>query len=189
MHSEMSELTRAVEATIVPLTDDEAERAIEVARKHLTGELSEHYRFLGAELLIEKSPEPGISPRRTVAVLAIDYQRRRTLQAVVDVAAEVLRVLDLGGFQPAFAAEEVREALEIAAGDERVGLITGRGEVATSTFMPGSQEEPRPRLIGLHLVATHQGHGERLLADVVVDLEHRTVTSVDTLPEDQTEDT
>src|SRR3954463_9802404 len=113
MPSEMSELTRALGDAIRPITDKEERAAAEAALKHLSNELSQRYRVYGVELRILKTEQTTSSPPRYFAAVIGDYDKRRTLEVVVDSAGKLVSKADLTGFQPPIVNDEVAEARKI----------------------------------------------------------------------------
>src|SRR5262249_15375648 len=148
---------------------------------HLYGELSERYRFFPAELRIEKSSRSKATIDRSVAVLMVDYERRRTIELLIDAKGKVVRVTDLSGFQPAFLDEEVKEAREIAERDDRVARATRVRGTFVSAFGPDPRGAPGARLVGLrYATVDKKGHG-RLLGEAIVDLSQRLILSFEDL--------
>ncbi len=182
MAPEMSKATARIRRAIAPLSKREERRAIEAARAHLSEELSPRYRVFGAELRIDKPADPATTPKRTIAVLILDYEKRRTLEAIVDAGGKVLQVLDLQGFQPAFLDDEVKEARAIAAGDERVARIGKLRGSFVSTFAPHQDHSPRRRQVGLRYAAPDARQGIRILAEAAVDLLDRRLVHLEEFP-------
>jgi hypothetical protein len=168
--SEMSPVTVALRKIIGKLTAKEERTAREAAIKHLRSELSERFRIFPAELRIEKPPRPSAKPQRTISVLVVDYERRRTVDVIVDTSGKVVRTNDLATFRPAFLSDEVKDAREIARRDPRVAAILRARGVIVSAFGPERHQEPGPHLLGLRYAAPDGRRGLRLLAEVAVDL-------------------
>jgi hypothetical protein len=180
--SVISKETARLRSVIAPLSTREERRAIEAAKAHLSKELSPRYRVFGAQLRIEKPAKPATISNRTIAVLILDYEKRRALEAIVSADGKVLRVLDLQGFQPAFLDDEVKEARAIAARDERVARIGKVRGSFVSTFAPHQDNSPRRRQVGLRYAAPDARLGIRLLAEAAVDLVDRRLIHFDEFP-------
>jgi hypothetical protein len=173
----MSEQTKALGNVIKTLTAKEERAAIEAARSHLGRELSARYRIFPAELRIEKPRSPRTIPARAVSLLVLDYERRRTLEVLVDAESKVSGVTDQTGFQPAFLPEEVDEARKIAERDERVAKVSKARGTFASAFGPHPTEERGARLVGLRYAVVDAKRRVRLLGEAVVDLSRRTLVS------------
>jgi hypothetical protein len=178
----MSKATVRLRGAIAPLSTREERRAIEAATAHLSKKLSQRYRVFGAELRIDKPTDPATTPKRTIAVLILDYEKLRTLEAIVNASGKVLRVLDLQGFQPAFLDDEVKEARAIAARDERVARIVKLRGSFVSAFAPDQDHSPRRRQVGLRYAAPDARVGIRLLAEAAVDLVDRRLVHFEEFP-------
>src|SRR5712692_3008599 len=114
--SDMSEATRALLPLLDPLSAAEEKRAVEAATQRLRQELSQRFRVVQTAVRIPKPKDPGGKSRRTIAVLIVDYEKRKTLEVTTGQDGAVEQVEDLGGYQPPFVAEEMKEAREIAEG-------------------------------------------------------------------------
>lgn len=178
----MSKATVRLRGAIAPLSTREERRAIEAATAHLSKKLSRRYRVFGAELRIDKPADPATTPKRTIAVLILDYEKPRTLEAIVNAAGKVLRVLDLQGFQPAFLDDEVKEARAIAARDDQVARIGKLRGSFVSAFAPDQDHSPRRRQVGLRYAAPDARVGIRLLAEAAVDLVDRRLVHFEEFP-------
>jgi Cu2+-containing amine oxidase len=176
-HDEMSPATIALLEVIKPLTAAEERRAVAAAVEQVGQELSQRYQVFPAELRIEKPPKPRSTPQRAIAVLIVDYDKRRTMEVVVSAQGRLVRKTDLTGFQPAFLAEEVRLAREIAERDERVARVMRVRGVFVSPFGPDRTEEPGARLVGLRYAAVSRRDGLRLLGEAVVDLSEQALVT------------
>ena len=177
MSSEMSELTKAMASVVAPLTDQEAREAIDLATERLAPELSDHHRVLGADLSIDKPQHPDALPQRLVRVLVVDYAKRRTFEAAVDVRARTLRLTDLKGVQPACSQEEIAEARAIAENDPRTARFAGQQGAFVSEF--GADPAPDgSRHVGLRYAVVRGGQPSAVLAHAVVDLSTRSVLDV-----------
>jgi len=172
MNKEMSEATRKLASVIVPLKKREQQAAIKVARDHLTHELSDHVRILGAELRIDKPAKPGAVPLRMISVIVIDYAKRRNVEVLVDGSGEVAKVNDLRGAQPAYTAEEVAEARDIAEQDDRAARFRKMKGMFVSEFGP-ERAADHARRIGLRYVAMQKGRPVRIVAHAIVDMSAR----------------
>jgi len=188
MKSNMSVLTRKLKSVLRPLSRAEERRAIQAALQYYQSETSDaseaRFRLLGAELRLDKPPKRGAIPPRLIQVLLVDYTHKRNLDFSVDAKGKVVRSGDLG-FQPAFHAEEVREARELADSDERLVRILKKRGAFVSAFAPGSATDKESRLLGLRYVVPSK-NGVDHLASAVINLsegrllsvtEHQTTTS------------
>jgi Cu2+-containing amine oxidase len=185
MHSEMSPATKALLKVISPLTAKEERNATAAAVKHLAGELSERYQVFPAELRIEKPSRSNTAPKRAIAVLIFDYEKRYTTDVLMDTLGKMIQKTDLTGFQPAFLSKELQEARQIAEKDERVArAIRVRGAFA-SAFGPHSHGKPGARLVGLRYATVDRKQNVHLLGEAVVDLsEQKLVNFEDTSKEE-----
>src|SRR5258705_4890253 len=111
-HTEMSAATKALLKVIKPLTAKEERNAAAAAVRHLGAELAQRYQIFPAEVRIEKPSRPN-SPKRAVAVLIFDYERRHATEVLVDTVGKLVQKTDLTGFQPVFLASEIKEARKI----------------------------------------------------------------------------
>jgi Cu2+-containing amine oxidase len=169
-HAEMSTATKALLKVIKPLSAKEERTATASAVKHLTGELSERYQVFPAELRIPKPPRPNSDSKRMIAVLILDYEKRRTVEVLVDTLGKLVQKTELTGFQPVFLAKEIQDARKIAEEDEQVArAIKVRGAFA-SAFGPHSYGLLGARLIGLRYATVDRKQNARLLGEAVVDL-------------------
>ena len=183
IRSEMSASTKAMLKVIRPMTVREERDAVRVAVKYLTGDLSQRYQVFPAELRIEKPSTARAAPKRAIAVLICDYENRRTTEVLVNPQARPIRKTDLTGYQPAFLAEEIVRAREIAESDERVaGVSRVRGAFA-SAFGPHVHGKRGARLVGLRYAAADKRRGVRVLAEVVVDLSEQELVNFEDLRE------
>src|SRR5215471_12121383 len=106
MPSEMSQRTLALGDAIRPLTDAEERAATDAAFRLLSNELSARRRAFGVELRIPKVDQAAATPRYFSVIIA-DYDKRRTLEVVVDSAGKLISNTDLTGFQPPIVSDEV----------------------------------------------------------------------------------
>ena len=183
----MSKLTRELASVIAPLKKKEEAAAIKVAQAHLGGELSDHYRIFGAELRVDKPREPGKRPSRMVGVLVVDYGNRRNLEVLVDTGAKVVRVDDLGGAQPAYTDEEIKEAREIAEQDSRAARFAKMKGLFVSEFGP-ERASDNARRIGLrYAVIGKRGSGRVLThaAHALVDMSARKLVHFEEAPNEE----
>ena len=169
-HNEMSAATISLLKVIKPLTAKEEHTAVAAAVKYLGQELSQRYQVFPAELRIEKPPKPRAVPKRTIAVLIFDYDNRRTTEVLLSALGKPLRRTDLTGFQPAFLANEISQAREIAERDERVAQAIRTRGVFASAFGPDRNVELGARIVGLRYAAVDSRHTLRLLGEAIVDL-------------------
>jgi Cu2+-containing amine oxidase len=170
MRGEMSAATKALLNVVKPLTAKEERNAATAAVKYLAADLSRRYRVFPVELRVEKPAKPGAASQRMVAVLVIDYPNRRTIEVLVDAQAKVVRKTDLSGYQPAFLAEEIQQAREIAERDKGVAAAIKVRGVFAAAFGPHGHGDPGTRLVGLRFAAGNERQGVRLLGEAVVDL-------------------
>ena len=175
--TEMSEATRALQAAIASLKDKEASAAREAATKQLATELSKRHRIFGVELRVGK-PADSAPPQRQIAVLVVDYTRRRVIE-VLTADGSVVYVKDLHGFQPAFLPEEIEEARELAQADERLARILENDDVFVSAFAPHRSPDSQSREIGLRYAVSKSASDIRILAEAVVDLSERKLVHVE----------
>ena len=173
----MSEATRALGNAIAPLKDKEASAAGEAAIKHLAAKLSKRHRIFGVELRVGK-PADSAPPKRQIAVLVVDYTERRVIE-VLTADGSVVNVKDLRGFQPAFLAEEIEEARELAQSDERLARILENDNVFDSAFAPHRSPDNQSRAIGLRYAVSESARDIRILAEAVVDLSERKLVHVE----------
>ncbi len=172
-HAEMSTATKALLEVIKPLSAKEERSAMMASVKHLSGELSERYQVFPAEVRIPKPSSPSAPPKRMIAVLILDYEKRRTTEVLVDTAGKLIEKIDLTGFQPVFLATEIQDARKIAEKDERVARATKIRGAFASAFGPHSYGETGTRLIGLRYAIVDRKQNARLLGEAVVDLSDR----------------
>jgi hypothetical protein len=177
----MSAATKGLLKVIKALTAKEERDAIAAALKHLGNELSQRYQVFPVELRIAKPSRPNSALKRTVAVLIIDLEKKHTTEVVVDTQGTLVEKTDLTGFQPAFLAEEIRQAREIAEADKRVAsAISVRGTFA-SGFGPHAYGDPGARMVGLRYATVDRRLGIRLLGEAVVDLSERKLVTFEEL--------
>jgi len=168
MPSEMSKLTLALGDAVRPITDTEERAAAEAALKLLSNELSQRRRVYGVELRIPKTEPTAITPRYFTVVIG-DYDKRRTLEVVVDSAGQLVSKTDLTGFQPPIVSEEVAEARKIAETQPIIAALAGIPGGFVQAFGPHAEDAPERRLVGLRYGA-EASTGPRALAEVEVDL-------------------
>jgi hypothetical protein len=182
MNSAMSKQTRRLVPAIAHLKAREERAAVKAAHAHLLEELSDRFRIFGAELRIDKPEKSGAVPQRMIAVLVVDYGKRRNLVALVDAKGKVVKVEDLRGAQPAYISEEIAEAREIAEQDARVARVAKRKTSFVSEFGP-ERASDNARLIGLrYFVAAGKGRARPGLARAVVDLSARRLVEFQEMP-------
>jgi|SRR5215216_623530 len=173
MKSYMSDLTRAYKRVLAPVGKAEERRALRAAVDWMTAQAGNardlRYRVLGAELRIEKPRRREEVPPRWIQVLIADYTNRRNLQVTLDSEGSVVEGGELGGLQPAFHADEVGEAREIAERDPRVKRWARTKGSFAGAFAPDADRENR-RLVGLRYLAEEKEDQARPLGTVVVDL-------------------
>lgn len=168
MASEMSKRTLALGDAIRPITDAEERAATDAALRLLSNELSPRRRAFGVELLIPKTEQATTPPRYFTVVIA-DYDKRRTLEVVVDSAGKLISKIDLTGFQPPIVSDEVAEARKIAEAQPIIAAIASVPGGFVQAFGPHAEEAPQRRLVGLRYGAM-ASTGPRALAEVEVDL-------------------
>jgi hypothetical protein len=181
MRREMSPSTRKLARVILPLKPKEARAAINAAKARAANDLSDHYRILGAELRIDKPPDPAKAPVRTVGVLIVDYGNRRNFEVLVDGSGKVSRVIDLRGAQPAFAKDEIEEARGIAEQDSRVDRFARMKGSFVSEFGPPRAAD-NARRIGLRYARVDRHQITKVLAHAVVDLSARRLVVFEETP-------
>jgi hypothetical protein len=172
MKSEMSELTRRLAKVVLPLRQKEQLEAIKAAKAHIAKDLSDHYRVLGAELRIDKPPDPKDTPLRMIGVMIIDYGNRRNYEVLVTGSGKVVRVVDLRGAQPPYTREEIEEARKIGEQDPRVARVAKRKGSFVSEFAP-ERAADNARRIGLRYAVVEKGRASGVVARGVVDLSAR----------------
>lgn len=172
MKSEMSESTRRLAKVVLPLRQKEHLEAIKAAKAHLANDLSDHYRILGAELRIDKPPDPRKAPVRMIGVIVVDYGNRRNYEVLVGAGGKVAKVVDLGGAQPVFTSEEIEEAREIGERDPRVARLRKMKGSFVSEFGPDRAAD-NARRIGIRYALIEKGRVSRVLAHSIVDLSVR----------------
>jgi hypothetical protein len=177
----MAESIRGLRRAAAPLGEAEERRAIAAALKALedipSGGGPRRLRALWAEVRVEKPANPEAPPRRLVAVVIVDYDRRQTAEVTVDSRGRVLGWRDVE-FRPPFADDELEEARQLARRDRRVARLVQRGGAFDGQFMPNTIGDERPRLVGLRYAIDEPGQPFEPLARVVVDLSRGTVVSV-----------
>jgi len=168
MPSEMSKLTLALGDAIRPITETEERAATAAALRLLSNELSQRRRVYGVELRIPKTG-PTEVPSRYFTVIIADYDKRRTLEVVVDGAGKLVSKTDLTGFQPPILNEEVAEARKIAETQPIIAALAKAPGGFVQAFGPHAEDAPERRLVGLRYGVTDSS-GPRALAEVEVDL-------------------
>ena len=168
MQSEKSKLSQALADSIVPITDSEERAATDAALKHLSTELSQRRRVYGVELRIPKTEQASAPPRQFTVIIA-DYDKRRTLEVVVDSAGTLVSKTDLSGFQPPIVSDEVAEARKIAETQPLIAALAKTKGGFIQAFGPHAEDAGDRRLVGLRYGAT-DANGPRALAEVEVDL-------------------
>jgi hypothetical protein len=98
-----------------------------------------------------------------------DYDKRRTLEVVVDSAGKFVSKTDLTGFQPPIVNDEIAEARKIAEIQPIVAALARAPGGFVQAFGPHAEDAPERRLVGLRYGAM----GPRALAEVEVDLAHQ----------------
>jgi hypothetical protein len=181
MKQEMSKLTRDLAEAIRTLKPREERAAIDAAKVRVASELSDHYRIFGAELRIDKPPDPTKAPPRMIGVLIVDYGNRRNFEVLVDGNSKVVRVIDLQGAQPAYTREEIEEAQAIAEKDNRVGRFVKLKGLFVSEFGP-ERTSDNSRRIGLRYARVLKGRLSSVLARAVVDLSGRKLVDFEEMP-------
>jgi hypothetical protein len=168
MPSEKSQLTLALGDAIRPITDTEERAATDAALKLLSNELSQRRRVYAVELRIPKT-EQSAAPPRYFTVIIGDYDKRRTLEVVVDSTGKLVSKTDLTGFQPPIVNDEVAEARKIAEAQPIIAALASAPGGFVQAFGPHAEEAPERRLVGLRYGAM-ASTGPRALAEVEVDL-------------------
>ena len=176
---EISTATKALLKVIKPLTAKEERDAAAAAVRHMSGEMSERYQVFPAELRIPKPSTPNSAPKRTIAVLILDYEKRRTTEVLVDPSGKLDQKTDLTGFQPVFLPVEIQQARKIADADERVYRITRVRGVFASAFGPHATGQRGARVIGLRYATVDRNRNARLLGEAVVDLSEQKLVRFD----------
>lgn len=120
-----------------PLSDDEEERAIEIAlvNETIEAQLSTDHIVIGAALHTEKSMREQADPRRAADVSVYDHTIERTFQVLVDLdEGEVVR-LETTDVQPPLTAAEIH-----ASGETALSNQTVQDRLQASGYDPGSVE-------------------------------------------------
>lgn len=171
--SNISEATRALLPLLDPLSPADERRAVESAQQHLRKELSQRYRVFPPVVRISKPRDLEGKSRRTIAVLIVDYEKRKTLEVTVGTNGAVERVDNLGAYQPPFVAEEMKEAREIAERTGCLGPLLQRAGIFVQPFVPERRQEQDGRRVGLRYRAPEEDGSISLLIEVVVNLADR----------------
>jgi hypothetical protein len=158
--------TRQLEAVLAPLGEEEEQQAILSAAASIA-DISDRYRILGAEVVIEKPSAPDVVPERLLAVFVADYANRRSVRVPVQPtgAAGEIEVL---AYEPALHPDEVDEARRIAEQDERLARLVREERQVVGVFSPVS--EVGAREVGLHYALPRGDRPAELVATVVVSL-------------------
>lgn len=177
MNAYISQLTLNCAPALAPLSKAEERRAIKAAMEYFLSHrdyADDRFRVLGAELTIDKPRRRGAPPQRLVEVIIADYSARRNLGFVVNTDGKVLRGEPLA-YQPAFHADEMREARAIAEQDERVARIAKLKSVFVSAYSPEAKVKEGTRLVGLRYVPSVGKQAFVPLASVAVNLNERRI--------------
>jgi hypothetical protein len=174
--SDMSEATRALLPLLDPLSAADEHRAIESAQHHLRDELSQRYRLFPPVVRISKPKNPGDKSRRTIVVLIVDYERRKTLEVTVGNDGTVERIDDLGAYQPPFLLDEIKEAREIAERTGGFGPLLQRTGIFVQPFVPERPQAQGGRRVGLRYRAPEEDGSASVLLEAVVNLSDRRLT-------------
>src|ERR1700737_5016131 len=174
MSTSMSEQTNALSPILAPLDEQEARAAVDLVRQHLGRELSDDHRFLGVELHIDKPSQVGEVPRRVVSVIVVDYAKRHTIEARVEMHSQAVHTTHLGSIQVAFTDEEIAEARSIAEKDSRVARFAQMQGGFVSEFGPDRAAD-NSRRVGLRYAVVKDGRPSAVLAHAVVDLSTRSL--------------
>ena len=166
----ISPQTRRIAKAVAPLSAADAKRAIVRATAYLRPELTRgghsRFRVLGAELSLTRSDSKAVV-RRQIEVLIVDYLNRRHLRVAIE-GSRVAEVRDLAG-QPAYTADEIKEARRIAVRAPELAVLTQARGVFVDAFAPG-QHLPGERRIGLRFLMAGGDEAAIALALAEVDL-------------------
>jgi hypothetical protein len=157
--------TRQLEAVLAPVSEEEAQQATESAVAGIA-EVSDHYRILGAEVVIEKPAAADVVPERLLAVFIADYANRRSVR--VPVRPTGVGEIEVLSYEPALHPDEEAEARRIAEQDERLRRLLRGDEQVVTAFSPVSVVGARE--VGLHYASTQAGPPAEPLATAVVSL-------------------
>lgn len=167
----ISPQTRRIAKAVAPLSAADGKRAIARATAYLRPELTRgghsRFRVLGAELSLTRSDSKTAPVRRQIEVLIVDYLNRRHLRVAIE-GSRVAEVRDLAG-QPAYAADEIKEARGIAVRAPELAALTQARGVFVDAFAPG-QHLPGERRIGLRFLMASGDEPAAALALAEVDL-------------------
>jgi hypothetical protein len=173
--------TRRMRRIIAPLSARQAHAAGKTVVERLISGRADHARpprVLGVELRVDKPARQGDLPQRRIRVVVADYASGRVVDVTVDERYRMVEETHYRGVQPAFVSDEVDEARELVEADPRVAQATARQRFFIESFSPPTTHQRGSRTIGLRYVATRARRGADILAEAVVDLDHRTVTAV-----------
>jgi hypothetical protein len=173
VRSSMAPETRRLKRVIAPLTRREEKAAAEAVFSQLQNgrrSPSRPPRLLGVELRIDKPARPGALPSRLYRVVIADYASRRVLDVAVDHRFRVIEETHYRGVQPAYTAEEIAEARDLAERDDRVARAIARRRFFVEAFSPPASDRRGSRAIGLRYVLSRRDRGIIELAEAVVDL-------------------
>ena len=166
-----SRQTRAFAATILaPLSEDEAERAVRVARELVlgTGATADRIRVFPPRVRVEKPPERGGAPQRLVCVRVRDAERKVVHEVGVSEGEVVEHVVNDQG-DPPFTDEERELALNLLAEDPRFRDLLNDQTVEVEWFNPGHGHD---RLLGARIVRVEGNQVIDVLDLATVDLDN-----------------
>src|SRR5262249_22323022 len=170
---DMSEATRALLPLLDPLSPADEQRAIETAQHHLRNELSQRYRVFPPLVRISKPKNPGDKSHRTIAVLIVDYDKRKTLEVTVGSDGAVERLDDLGGDEAPFLLDPIKEAREIAERTFGLGPLSQRAGIFVQPFVAERPQVQGVRRVGLRYRAPEADGTVGVLLEAVVNLSDR----------------
>lgn len=172
MKSKLSPSTRRLKQVLTPLGKSEERRAITAALEFYrsqSDQASGRIRVLGAELRINKPSARNALPRREVGVVIVDYDRRQTLELILNSRGQVQRCNPLS-YQPTVHKDEIREARQIAENDPAAAVLVRQRGISVDVFAPGQVSTGSNRVIGLRYLISRDKTAVTILATAAVDL-------------------
>lgn len=166
-----SRQTRAFAATVLaPLGEEEAERAVLLARELVlgAGAGADRIRVFPPRVRVEKPARRDGAPRRLVWVRVRDAERRVVHEVAVSQGEVVDHVVNEAG-DPPLTLEEADLARSLLASDPRFGELLNDPTVEIEWFNPGHGAE---RLLGARLVRVEANLVVEVLDQATADLDN-----------------
>ena len=160
-----------------PLTEGEERKATAAALKHLGNHLPQRCCVYGVELRIPKSHETGGAPRY-YAVVVGDYDRKRTLEVVVDNEGNLIAETDLTGLVPCIVSAGIMQARRIAEAKPIIAALAEAPGGFVQAFAPATGDVPEQNVVGLRYGAITPA-GPRVFAEVEVDFGRQTLIRIE----------